>query len=224
MGKITAHIRPINWTMGDVYGMDFRLSGANPSVQINWGDGRNDTFRGNEISARHTYPKDPSMLFVVEAYITADKIDYVDPTGGDCDYELIDFSQAPSIFEIFAQRTQRVIIDNPYLEILDLTISLGKEYDFSKCTSLKSLLFSAETNKIQALDLSKCHKLQTISFMGYCSPNLRKITFANDAPLREADISGHHFLPSCLEALHRIIDRNNGTITGEFEHIPDDED
>lgn len=224
MEKITAHIRPINWTEGDVYGMTFVLSGVNPSVRISWGDGKSNVYYGNEIEANHIYPKDVSLLFVVEAYIDAERIEHVYPTGGDCDYELIDFSEAPSIYEIVAQRTQKVIIDNPNLEYLDLTINLGDEYDLTKCPNLKWLNFTAETHGIKSLDLSHCHKLRTFSYMGYCAQNLRKITFANDAPLCEVDISGHNFLPSCIEALHRIVDRNNGFIIGEFEPEPGEDD
>ncbi len=223
MEKITAHIRPIDWTEGDVYGMDFILSGINPSVQINWGDGKSETFHGNEIRARHTYPKGPLMLFVVEAHITADRIDFANPTGGDCDYELMDFSQAPSIIEIMAQRTKRVIIDNPILEILNLTISLGKEYDFSKCPCLKDLTFSAESKEIKALDLSKCHKFETFSCCGYLGPDVQRITFANDAPLKMVDITGHNLHPSCVEAIHRLIERNGGILIGEFENRTIDE-
>lgn len=224
MEKITAHIRPIDWTEGDVYGMTIFLSGDNPSVQIFWGDGKNDVFHGNEIVAHHIYPKDESQLFIVEAHITAERILYVYPTGGDSDYELIDFSQAPSICEIVAQRSQKVIIDNPNLEYLELSISLGDSYDFSKCPELKWLKFDAESRNIKSLDLAHNHKLHTFSYMGYCAQNLRKITFANDAPLCEVDISGHNFLPSCIEALHRIVDGNNGFIIGEFEPEPGEDD
>lgn len=109
MEKIISHIRPIDWTMGDVYGMDFRLSGINPHVQINWGDGGSETFHGNEISAR---------------------------------------------------RTRKLVIDNPDLELLNLTISLGENYELSKCPKLRDFGFSAENRKIHSLDLSHCHQLE----------------------------------------------------------------
>jgi len=148
--------------------MDFRLSGANPTVKISWGDGKSETFHGNEVSAYHVYPKDESLLFVVEVYIDAEKIDYVDPTGGDCDYELIDFSQAPSIKEILAEKTKGVVIDNSNLEILSLRINLGKKYDLSKCPSLRDLTSQCDSD-CESLDLSHSHRLRTISCWGYWS-------------------------------------------------------
>ena len=46
---------------------------------------------------------------------------------------------------------------------------------------------------------------------------------ANDAPLKEIDITGHNLHPSCLEAIHRIVDKNNGFIIGEFEDNEENE-
>lgn len=224
MEKITVQIRPIDWTQGDVYGMRFMLSGANPSVRISWGDGKSNTYNGKSIEAYHVYPKDPSQVFIIEAFIDAKRIEFVDPTGGDCEFEVIDFSGAPSIYEIVTHRTNKVILDNPNLEHLDLDICLGDNYDLSKCPKLKTLHFNGETKNLKSLDLSHCHELRTFSFMGYCCQNLRKVTFANDAPLCEADISGHNFLPSCLAALHRIIEKNNGYIIGEHEPDPEEDD
>lgn len=204
--------------------MRFELSGTNPVVRINWGDGKNDTYKGRSIEAYHVFPKDPTMLFIIQAFIDAERIVYVDPTGGDCEFELIDFSEAPSIYEISTQRTNKVILDNPNLEHLDLDICLGDNYDLSKCPELRTLHFDGESDKLKSLDLSHCHKLHTFSYMGYCCQNMRKIAFANDAPLYEADISGHNFFPSCLDAIRRIIDRNNGFLIGETESEPNDLD
>ena len=218
MEKITAHIRPIDWTMGDVYGMDFKLSGVNPSVQINWGDGRSETFHGKEISARHTYPKDTSLMFIVEADINADEILYTSPCGGDCGMLLFDFSQAPSTKEIYIEKFEKVILDNPNLVALSMRILLGGDYDLSKCPNLRFLDFSpACCKKCMKIDLSHCHKLEKFSCFGYLGPNLKNLIIANDAPLREIDISGHDLHPSCLAAIKRIVERNNGVIIGESE-------
>ena len=89
-------------------------------------------------------------------------IDYVRPTGGDCDYELIDFTNAPSIREIEAQRCQTVILDNPNLEKLSLTINLADSYDLSRCPNLRDLVFQCAYD-CRSLDLSGCHKLETFS-------------------------------------------------------------
>ena len=219
MEKIIAQIRPIDWTEGDVYGFVFRLSGTKPSVTIHWGDGKSETLWGNEIYARHIYPKNPSLFFIVEAEVNADEILYVDPAGGDCENVLFDFSHAPSVKEIDAQNFENIILDNPNLERLSMTILLGKEYDLSKCPNLKSLTFSpASCGHTIDLDLSQCHKLEEFSCWGYLGSDVRKITFANDAPLKEIDITGHNLHPSCLKAIHRIVERNNGWIIGEFEN------
>ena len=178
MEKIISHIRPIDWTQGDVYGLHFRLSGIKPSVTIHWGDGKSETFWGNEIYARHIYPKDPSLSFIVEAEV----------------------------------------------ERLSMTILLGKEYDLSKCPNLRHLTFSSACNKrCQSLDLSNCHRLESFSCSGYLGADLRNLIVANDAPLKEIDITGHNLHPSCLEAIHRIVDKNNGFIIGEFEDNEENE-
>ncbi len=142
MEKIIAHIRPIDWTEGDVYGLRFRLAGTMPSVTIHWGDGKSETFWGNEIFTRHIYPKDPSTFFIVEAEVNADEILYVDPAYGDCENILFDFRHAPSVKEIDAQNFENIILNNPNLEVLSMTILLGREYDLSKCPNLKHLTLS----------------------------------------------------------------------------------
>lgn len=206
-----------------MYGFVFRLAGTRPSVTIHWGDGKSDTVWGNEIRIHHIYPKDPSMLFIVEAEIHADEILYVDPDGGDCENILFDFSQAPSIKEIEAQNFENIILDNPNLEILSMTILLGKKYDLSKCPNLRVLTFSPATGMgCRELDLSDCHKLETFSYYAYLGPDLRNLIIANDAPLKEIDITGHNLHPSCLAAIKRIVERNNGIMVGEFDERDDE--
>lgn len=218
MEKIIAHIRPIDWTEGDVYGVYFKLGGVKPSIIVNWGDGKSETFWGNEINAHHIYPKDPSMLFIIEVEINADEILFADPCGGDVENILFDFSQAPSTREIEIENFENVIFDNPNLDYLSMNILLGKDYDLSKCPNLKRLKFSpASCRDTFDLDLSQCHKLEEFSCFSYLGPDVRRLTFANDAPLKEVDITGHNLHPSCLEAIHRIVERNNGRIIGEFE-------
>lgn len=224
MEKIISHIRPLDWTEGEVYGFHFRLAGTKPSVAIHWGDGKKDTYWGNEIYAHHIYPKDPSLFFIVEAEINADEILYVDPDGGDCENILFDLTQAPSVKEIDAQNFENIILDNPNLETLSLTILLGSDYDLSKCPNLKHLTFSPATCiRCHKLDLSNCHKLETFSCQSYLGPDLKNLIIANDAPLKEIDITGHDLHPSCLAAIKRIVERNNGTIIGEFEEQDDEE-
>lgn len=215
MEKITIHIRPIDWEQGDVYGISMRLSGESPAVRIDWGDGSIKTRYGSEIEEHHIYPKDEALSFIVTITLLSGSIDYVDPTGGDCDYEMIDFSEAPSIKEIHAERSQKIIFDNPNLEKMMLRINLGNEYDLSNCPNLRDLTFHCESN-CEVIDLSHCHKLESLSCWGYSSKNLHKISIANDAPLRYIEICGHNLHPACIAAIHRIIDRNGGEIVGEF--------
>lgn len=218
MEKIIAHIRPIDWTEGDEYGVHLRLAGTKPFATIHWGDGKKDAYWGNEIYSHHIYPKDPSLYFIIEVEINADEILYADPCGGDMENILFDFRQATSTREIRIQNFENVILDNPNLERLSMTILLGKEYDLSKCPNLRHLTFSSACNKrCQTLDLSNCHRLESFSCSGYLGPDLRNLIVANDAPLKEIDITGHNLHPSCLEAIHRIVDKNNGCIIGEFE-------
>ena len=223
METIKVHIRPINWTQGDVCGVYMRLSGDNPAVRVDWGDGVVKTYYGNIINEPHFYPKDESLSFIITATVLSGTIDYVDPTGGECDYELIDFSNAPSIQEIEAQRCQTVILDNPNLEKMSLTINLANSYDLSRCPNLRELTFQCESD-CATLDLSHCHKLESLTCWGYWNPKLRRVTIANDAPLKYVEICGHHLHPSCLEAIHRVIERNGGTIVGEFESEEDEEE
>lgn len=214
MEKITVHMRPVNWTQGDVHAIYMKLSGNNPSVRIDWGDGMVKTYYGNTINEYHIYPKDESLSFIITATVLSGLIDYVDPAGGECDYELIDFSKAPSIREIEAQRCQTVILDNSNLEKLSLTINLADSYDLSRCPNLRFLTFQCACD-CHSLDLSGCHKLESFSSRSYMGPHLRKITIANDAPLRYIEIDGHNLHPSCIEAIRRIIERNRGEIVGE---------
>ncbi len=224
METITVHIRPINWTEGDVYGLYMRLSGDNPAVRIDWGDGSVRTYYGNEINEYHIYPKDESLSFVVVITAVSGNIDYIDPTCGDCDYELIDFSKAPSIKEIEARCTQKIILDNPNLEKMSLEINLGDDYDLSRCPNLRVLTFQC-SRIYPSIDLSHCHKLEWLSCWGYYDPSkLCKIVVANDAPLRYIDITNHTLHPSCLAAIRRIIERNGGEIVGESDGEEDEEE
>lgn len=97
MDKITVIIRPLSWTEGNIFGLHLRISGENPEVRIHWGDGHVISFYGNEIEEYHTYPKNEYLLFNVEVTVISGEVEFVDPCGGDCDIECVDFSRAPSI-------------------------------------------------------------------------------------------------------------------------------
>ena len=223
MERIIVHIKPINWTEGDVYGMRLRLSEPVSSVKINWGDGKSDTYFGKEIEAVHVYPKDENLSFIVAAEITGGEIEYFEPSGGDCYHEYLYFTGAPSIKEIYCEGFERVKLDNPNLSNLSLRIMLGKEYDLSNVPNLKKLIFDCENREIKKLDLTHCHKLEYLQSWCYFTPNL-KLILPNDVPLKFIDIRGHDFSKGTLDAIHRIIERNGGEIVGEFEDIINDDD
>ena len=223
MERIIVHVKPINWTEGDVYGMRLRLSEYVSSVKINWGDGKSDTYFGKEIRAHHIYPKDETLSFIVEAEITGGEIEYFSPSGGDCYHEYVDFSGAPSIKEIYCESFKKVKLDNRLLTKLTLRIMLGNEYDLTKVPNLKELVFDCENREIKCLDLSHCYKLEDLQCWCYITPKL-KLILPNDAPLKYIDISGHDFSKGCLDAIHRIIERNGGEIVGEFEEPIEDDD
>ncbi|MDE7433082.1 MAG: leucine-rich repeat domain-containing protein [Lachnospiraceae bacterium] len=211
MEKITVHIRPLDWTEGNVYWMSFKLTGENPAVIINWGDGIVKTYYGQTIYTSHIYPKDKTLSFVVTAVVSSGQIDYCDPTGGDCNQEFVDFSEAPSIKEIDCEMFEKVIFGNPNLEILNLRNSLDSDYDLSKLPNLKEFRFDCVNKEMKCLDLSHCHRIEHIQCWCYSSPKLQ-LVLPDDAPLNYIDISGHNFHKEVLDSIHRIIERNGGEI------------
>lgn len=211
MERIAIHIKPLDWSEGDVYGIRLRLTGEKPTVHIDWGDGTEKTYCGNDILADHIYPKDINLSFTVVVSIISGSAEFVDPTGGDMAYDFVDFSQAPSLKEIEAEMTRKVILDNPCLEKMTLRINLGNIYDLSKCPNLRKLTFHCES-RCDTLDLSNCHRLEWLSCSGYADPGLLTLTVADDAPLKYLEISGHHLPPSTLDRLHAIAERNGGKI------------
>lgn len=223
MEKIIVHIRPINWTQGEVYSMAFKITGEQPAVRINWGDRTIKTYYGHEIIASHIYPKDATLSFIIEAEILSGQIDYCDSSGGDCSHELVDFSQAPSIKRIDCEMFEKVIFDNPALETLSLSIALGANYDLSKLPNLKKLEFDGCDPKMKCLDLSNCHNIEYLQCWCYNTPDLQLIV-PNDVPLEYIDIRGNNFSRGLLATLHRIIEQTEGEIVGEFENDEDDEE
>jgi len=211
MDYITACISPIDWTEGDVYGMTFELEGAHPAMHIDWGDGKSSLFIGKTISAYHIYPKDETLSFMVIATATSGTIVHAMPCGGDCRYESVDLTHAPSLRSAYIECFAEVKLNNRLMEDLTMRILCGSHYDLSSCVNLRELKFDCESN-IKSLDLSMCHKLEKLVCWGYLSRLFRQIVIPNDAPLRLIDIRGHHFSPQCLDTLRRIVARNNGEI------------
>ncbi len=213
MEKIIVHIRPLEWTQGEVYGMAFKIIGEQPAVRINWGDGTISTYYGQKIIANHIYPKDKTLYFIIEAEILSGQIDYCDVVGGDCSHELADFSQAPSIKRIDCDMFEKVIFDNPALETLSLRIATGNAYDLSKLPNLKKLEFDGCDRKMKCLDLSNCHNIEYLQCWCYDTPDLQLIV-PDDAPLKYIDISGNNFSGELLATLRSIVEQTGGEIVG----------
>lgn len=211
MDYITACISPIDWTEGDVYGMSFELEGESPTMRIDWGDGTSSWFSGNEVSAYHIYPKDETLSFMVIATATSGTIVHVMPCGGDCRYESVDLTHAPSLRSAYIECFAEVKLNNMLIEEMTMRLLCGSHYDLSSCVNLRELKFDCGSN-LKSLDLSMCHKLEKLVCWGYRSRLFSRIEIPNDAPLRHLDIRGHHFCPQCLDTLRRIVHRNNGEI------------
>lgn len=216
MDKIIIHIRPFDWTEGDVSGLRFRISGENPEVRIDWGDSCVSNLYGRDIEEFHKYPKNEYLQFKVEVIVISGEIEFIDPCGGDCDIERIDFSGATSIKEITVENCRDIILDNPNLEKLSVRIFGGSECDFSKCPNLKLLYFDGGIN-MKEFNLSGCHKLERLEVDGsWQNLELSKIAIANDAPLKYVSLSTVNVSNGCIQHIKSIIERNKG----EFRTSP----
>ena len=212
MEKITVSIRPNNWTDGDIYGLRLRISGENPAVNIDWGDGQVKSFFRNEIEEYHTYPKKEYFQFKVEVTVICGEIEFIDPCGGDCDIEKIDFSGARSIKEIAVENCGEIVLDNPNLEKLSVRIYGGSNCDFSKCPNLRHLYFDGGIN-MKELNLSRCHRLERLEVVGsWQSPEFSKILLANDTPLKYVRLASVNLSKGSLQFIKSTIDRNNGKL------------
>lgn len=216
MDYITAYIHPLKWTEGNVFGMSFELEGENPSIRIDWGDGKSNSFTGKSVSAIHKYPKDEKQSFMVTATATSGTMVHAQPSGGDCYYESADLSHAPNLRSAYIESYKEVKLNNPLIERLTMRILLGSEYDLSSCMNLRELVFDCESD-LRRLDLSMCHKLERLECWGFLSDKFTHIAVPNDAPLKYVDIKGNHFSHQCLNALRRIVERNGGTIIEKIE-------
>lgn len=216
MEYVTAYIHPLKWTEGNIFGMSFELEGENPSIRIDWGDGKSNSFTGKSISAMHKYPKDDKQSFMVMATATSGIIVHAQPSGGDCYYESADLSHAPSLRSAYIESFKEVKLNNPLIERLTMRILLGSEYDLSSCVNLRELIFDCESD-FRRLDLSMCHKLERLECWGFLSDKFTQIAVPNDAPLKYVDIKGHHFTPQCLNALRRIVQLNGGIMLEDME-------
>ncbi|MDE7349740.1 MAG: hypothetical protein K2N25_01630, partial [Muribaculaceae bacterium] len=182
--EITVHIRPIDWTDGEIFGLRLRISGENPEVRIDWGDGTIKSLHGKDIEEYHRFRKNEELQFKVEVTVISGDIEFIDPCGGDCDIERIDFSGAPSIKEISVENCGDIILDNPKLEKLTVRLYGGSDLDFSKCPNLRYLYFDGGDD-MKELNLSGCHNLERLEMNGsWQNPKLSKLIIANDAPLK----------------------------------------
>lgn len=212
MEIITIIIRPIDWTEGNLYGLRLRISGENPEAHIGWGNGQVESFYGNEIEVYHSYPRNKYRQFKVEVTVISGDIEFIDPCGGDCDIERIDFSGAPSIKEISVENCGDIILDNPKLEELTVRLYGGSNFDFSKCPNLRYLYFESGIG-MKEINLSGCHKLERLEIDGSRqNPELSKLIIANDAPLKCVRLTSVNLSKRSLQFIKSIIDRNKGDL------------
>ncbi len=209
------NIRPIDWTYGQVYGLRLRIIGNNPEVIIDWGNGHAKTLYRNEIEEFHIYPKDDYLQYEVKVTVISGDIDFIDPCGGECCIEGVDFNGAPSVKEISVENCRNIILNNPNLEKLTVRIYCGSNIDLSKCPNLRHLYFDGGVN-MKELNLSGCHNLGWLEVDGsWENPEFSKIVIANDAPLKYVRLSSVNLSKGSLEYIKSIIDRNNGEIYNE---------
>ena len=209
------NIRPIDWTEGEVYGLRLRIMGNNPEVTIDWGNGQVNTFYRNVIEEFQTYPKDEYLQYRINVTVISGVIEFIDPCGGECSIEGIDFSGATSIKEISVENCRDIILNNPNLEKLTVRIYGGSNIDLSKCPNLRHLYFDGGIN-MKELNLSGCHNLGWLEVDGsWENPEFSKIVIANDAPLKYVRLSSVNLSKGSLEYIKSIIDRNNGEIYNE---------
>lgn len=210
MDRITVIIRPVDWTQGDVYGFRLRLSGENPRVSVDWGNGNVKHLYGSEIEEYHVYTKNEHLQFNVELTVISGEVEFIDPSGGECDIESIDFRNSPSVKEIWIENCRSVLFDNPNLERLTLRLYNGCECDFSKCPELRELYFERGIN-MKELNLLGCHKLEQLEVQGsWQTPELSKIIIANDAPLKHIRLSAVNLSKGCRQFIERLIEGNKG--------------
>ncbi|MDE5790288.1 MAG: hypothetical protein K2H96_03550 [Muribaculaceae bacterium] len=210
--KTTIYIRPIDWTDGDAYGLCLRVSGDNPEVNIDWGDGSVKSFYVNEIEAYHKYTKNENLQFMVEVRVISGETEFIDPCGGECEIEKIDFSGAQSIKEISVENCREIVLDNQNLEKLTVRIYGGSNIDFSKCPDLRHLYFDGGVD-MKELNLSECHNLERLEVEGsWQNQEFSKIILSNDAPLKYASLSSVNLSKGSLQFIKSIIDRNNGEL------------
>ena len=209
------NIRPIDWTEGEVYGLRLRIIGNNHEVTIDWGNGQVKTFYRNVIEEFHIYPKDEYLQYKVKVTVISGEIDFIDPCGGECSIEGVDFSGAPSVKEISVENCRNIILNNPNLEKLTVRIYCGSNIDLNKCPNLRHLYFDGGVN-MKELNLSGCHNLGWLEVVGsWENPEFSKIVIANDAPLKYVRLSSVNLSKGSLEYIKSIIDRNNGEIYNE---------
>ncbi|MDE7421993.1 MAG: hypothetical protein K2N35_17540 [Muribaculaceae bacterium] len=212
MDKIIIHIRPVVWTEGEIYGLRIRVSGENPEVRIDWGDSCVKSFYGNEIEEYHTYPKKEFLQFKVEVAVISGEVEFIDPCGGECDIDVIDFSDAPSIKEISVENCQNMILDNPNLEKLSVRIFNGSNFDLSKCPNMRQLSFEGGINMTE-IDLSGCRRLERLDVDGsWQNPKFSKIVIANDAPLKYVRLSSVNLSRGNVQYIQNLITKNKGEV------------
>lgn len=223
---IKVHVRPKDWTNGNVYGIRGQFTGELPVIALTYGDSRKGYdigFYTWNLDSRHEYPKDPSYSYIVQLTLSPNNIiDHIEPCCGDCEYEFVDLSGAPDIVSAYIKRCKGVALRNPRMEKLELNIEDFPHVELFWCFNLRELTFSGG-EAVKELDLTNNCRLERLVIKGYASSGLKNIKLANNVPLKYVDITGLKLHPSCLKAIQRIVERNGGEIVSEHKSNYDEE-
>lgn len=224
---IKVHVRPIDWTYGNIYGIRGKFTGEFPVISLTYGDGgKGDDigFYAWNLDSRHEYPKDPSYSYIVQLTLSPDNIiNHIEPCCGDCEYEFVDLSGAPDIVSAYIKRCKGVALKNPRLEKLELNIEDFPNVELFWCYNLRELIFSGG-DAVKELDLTNNCRLERLVIKGYASSGLKNIKLSNNTPLKYVDITGLNLRPSCLDAIRRIVGQNNGVIIEKRKSIFDEKE
>ncbi len=217
--KVKILVRPFGDKKVASYVIRARLTGEWPGMLLTFGDECGDAFSSWDFESRHTYTEEPKKSHeVVLDVVKNNIIDYIESCGGDCEYELVDFSEAPDIISAFIKHCSDIKLNNPALKRLEIYVIEAHEIDMSSCVNLRELSIGCGPH-VMELDLSNCPKLESLRVCGRSSAALKNIKLHEDCPLQYADLRGCKLNDDCISTIRRIIECNNGIYEDYIEKL-----
>lgn len=217
--KVRVHVKPYNSKYRNNYVIRARLTGELPVMWLVFGEEYADGFYSWDLERHHIFQKQLPTAHVVELNISKNNIiDYIEPCGGDCHCELVDFSDAPDIISAYIKYCDDVKLNNPTLRRLEMYIEEASEIDLSSCINLRELSIGCGDNA-KELDLTNCRNLESLRVCGFSSKALTDIILDDTCPLRYADVRGCKLNEECIFSIRRIIERNNGIYEDYIEKL-----